>query len=243
MKKLLLIVPTLLVLAVSGWASQVDTEAAAAMSKLDRGRLTTNPVYTSLSRSVSDNELFSPRDPSVVMRFGPSFRYIGGQKFVLYGLADTEQHFFVETTADNKLQSLYWIQFEAYLPDNTYQYDYEDSPARLRLNDYDFYLDTAAVHSNPKKRRPGSDGSLAREFVLGKGYTFPEEFAYARLVHLTDASRRKELMIIFIDNLARLALTASDLNEDGKEARRWPEIEKKHLEKIRRTLTLIPHQN
>ena len=241
MKKLLLIVPTLFVLAVSGCAPQVDVEADAAAGELDRGRLTTDPVYTGLSRSVSDNELFSPRDPGVVMRFDPSFRHIGGQKFVLYGVADTEQHFFVETTADNKLKSLYWVQFEAYLPDNSYQYDYEDSPARLRLDDYDFYLDTAAVHSDPKKRRRGSDGSLARQFVLSKGYTFPEEFAYARLVHLTDASRRKELMIIFIDNLALLGLTAAELNEEGKEARRWPGIEKKHLEKIRRTLTLIPH--
>ncbi len=209
----------------------------------DRGRLTTEPVYTGLSRSVSENRLFSNRDPSVVMRFDRSFRHIGGQKFVLYGTADTEQHFFVETTADNKLQSFYWIQFEEYLPDNSYQYDYEDSPARLRLNDYDFYLDTAVIHSNPKKRRAGTDGSLARQFVLSKGYTFPEDFSYARLVYLTDASRRKELMIIFIDDLAPLGLTASDLDEDGKEARRWLEIEKKLLEKIRRTLTLTPHQN
>ena len=177
------------------------------------------------------------------MRFDPSFRHIGGQKFVLCGVADTEQHFFVETTPDNELKSLYWIQFEEYLPDNSYQYDYEDSPSRLQNDDYDFYLDTAAIHSNPKKRRRGSDGSLARQFVLSKGYTFPEDFAYARLVHLTDASRRKELMIIFIDNLAPLGLTASDLSEDGKEAQRWPEIEKKHLEKILRTLTMIPNQN
>ena len=243
MKKLLLIVPTLFVLGLSGCAPQVDVEADAAAGELDRASLTTEPVYTGLSRSVSKNGLFSPRDPSVVMRFDPSFRHIGGQKFVLYGVADTEQHFFLETTADNKLKSLYWIQFEAYLPDNSYQYDYEESPARLRLDDYDFYLDTAAVHSNPKKRRRGSDGALVRQFVLSKGYSFPEDFAYARLVHLTDASRRKELMIIFIEDLALLGLTAADLNEEGKEARRWPEIEKKHLEKIRRTLTLIPHQN
>ena len=210
---------------------------------LDRGRMTTDPIYTGLLRSVSENSLFSNRDPSVVMRFDPSFRHIGGQKFVLYGVADTEQHFFIETTADNKLMSLYWIQFEEYLPDTSYQYDYEDSPARLRLNDYDFYLDTAVIHSNPKKRRAGTDGSLARQFVLSKGYTFPEDFSYARLVYLTDASRRKELMIIFIDDLAPLGLTASDLDEDGKEARRWPEIEKKHLEKIRKTLTLRSQQN
>ena len=50
-------------------------------------------------------------------------------------------------------------------------------------------------------------------------------------------------MIIFMDNLEAYGLTAEDLSEDGDDAQRWPEIESIHLEKIRRTLTLIPHQN
>lgn len=50
-------------------------------------------------------------------------QYIGGQKFILYGVADTEQHFFVETDDDDKLTSVYWVQFEAYLPEKPYTYD------------------------------------------------------------------------------------------------------------------------
>jgi hypothetical protein len=158
---------------------------------------------------------------------------------VLYGVADTEQHFFVEANADNELTSLYWIQFEAYLPTNSYKYDYEDSPARIDLNDYDFYVDTAAVKPNPNNRRPGSDGSLARQFVQSKGYSYPDEFAYARLVHLTDSSRRKELMIIFLDGQALRGFDPANLAEDGADAATWPELEEAHLEKIRRTLTLM----
>jgi len=209
----------------------------------DRGRWTTEAEYTGLARSVTENELSSGRDPAVIMQFGPAFRHLGGQKFVLYGVADTEQHFFVETTDDNKLKSVYWVQFEAYLPDNSYDYDYEDSPLRLQFGDYDFYADTAAVQSNPeRKRRRGTDGARAREFLQSKGYTFPKNFAYARLVHLTDASRRKELMVIFIDDLAPLGVTGSDLQEGGKNVQRWREIEKDHLEKIRRTMTLVSPQ-
>jgi len=236
----------LMIFVISGCAPQVDVEADAAdAAEPDRGLLTTDPVYTSLLRSVSENRLFSPREPSLSMQFDSSFRYIGGQKFVLYAVADAEQHFFVETTADNILKSLYWVQFEAYLPDNTYQFDYEDSRARLQLNDYELYLDTSFGHSDPgqKKSSSRSDGYLVREFLLSKGYDVPEEYTYARLIHLTDASRRKELMIIFIDNLEAYGLTAADLGEDGNEAQRWAEIENLHLEKIRRTLTLIPHQS
>jgi hypothetical protein len=50
-------------------------------------------------------------------------------------------------------------------------------------------------------------------------------------------------MIIFIEDLSSTGLTASDLGKDGKNAHRWPEIEKKYLEKIRATLTLTPHKN
>jgi hypothetical protein len=64
----------------------------------DRGKLTTAPVFTGLIRQESENKLSSPRDPNVVLEFGSSFRHLGGQKFVLYGVADTEQHFFVEAT-------------------------------------------------------------------------------------------------------------------------------------------------
>lgn len=206
---------------------------------LDRGRKTTAPVYTDLLRSVSQNQLISPRDPNVTLKFGSDYRHIGGQKFILYGTADTEQHFFVETTADNQLKSLYWIQFEAYLPDHSQQYNYEDSPSRIRLNDFEFYLDTEPIRSDPSKRRRGSDGTLAREFVRSRGYEFPQDFAYARLVFLTDASRRKELMIVFIDDLATSGLTAPELSSNGSQAARWPKVEKKMLEKIRADLTLI----
>ena len=126
----------------------------------DRGRFTTEPEYANLGRAVSDNDLISEYDPGVILRFDAAYRHLGGQKFVLYGVADTEQHFFVETSADNKLQSVYWVQFEAYLPDNSSTYDYDDSPLRLALGDFEFYTDTAAVEFDPTRKRPrGTDGA------------------------------------------------------------------------------------
>ena len=53
---------------------------------------------------------------------------------VIVGVADTEQHFFVESTVDGTLKSVYWVQYEAYLPDNSYTYNYDDSPLRVALN-------------------------------------------------------------------------------------------------------------
>ncbi|MGI9265525.1 MAG: hypothetical protein ACR2QU_11400 [Gammaproteobacteria bacterium] len=207
----------------------------------DRGRFTTEAEYTGLSRTVVANDLVSKQDPTAILRFDPVYRHLGGQKFILYGVADTEQHFFVETTDDNKLKSVYWIQYEAYLPDKPYTYDYDDSPLRLTLGDYEFYTDTEVVSFDPdRKRSRGTDGAMAREFLASHGYTLPNDWAYARMVYLTDESRQKELMIIFIDDLAAQDLTAAELMDNGANAAHWAEVEQAHLDRIRRTLAVLP---
>lgn len=210
----------------------------------DRGRFTTDAEFTGLGRSVSGNDLISDYDPAVILRFDPAFRHVGGQKFILYGVADTEQHFFVETTADDKLKSVYWVQYEAYLPSKSYTYDYDDSPLRVTLNNIEFYTDTDVGEFDPnKKRRRGTDGAMARQFLASKGYVFPNDFAYARLVYLTDESRQKELMIIFIDDLSSRGLTAAELKEGAANASLLQEVGKAHLDRIRNTLTALPLEN
>jgi hypothetical protein len=208
----------------------------------DRGRFTTEPEFTGLARRVSGNDLVSDHDPAAVLRFDSAYRYIGGQKFILYGVADTEQHFFVETDADDKLKSVYWVQYEAYLPSKSYTYDYDDSPLQVTLGDYVFQTDTEAFGFDPdKKRKRGTDGSMARQFLASKGYAYPSEVLYARLVYLTDETRNKELMVIFMDDLTQLGLTAAELQEDGAHAARWPEVEKAHLDRVENTLEVLPH--
>jgi len=231
MKKLILIISIIVIasLAIAYWYFS------------DRGRFTTAPEFTGLSRIVSGNDLTSKYDPSAILRFDSIFHHIGGQKFILYGVADTEQHFFIETTNDNKLKSVFWIQYEAYLPGRRNTYNYDDSPLRVTLGDYEFYTDTDEVEYDPsRKRSKGTDGAMARQFLASKGYSLPKDFAYARLVYLTDDSNKKELMIIFIDDLLTQGLTASDLKDIGAFTARWSEVEQSHLDRVRNTLTVLP---
>lgn len=73
----------------------------------DPGRRTTKPEFSGLSRTVSGNTLLSQNDPPVRMTFDERFEHIGGQKFILYGTADVEQHFFVEEHPDGTLKSFF----------------------------------------------------------------------------------------------------------------------------------------
>lgn len=207
----------------------------------NRERFTTEPEYDGLTRRVVGNTLVSDHDPAGRLRFSSEFRYLGGQKFILYGVADTEQYFFVETTPDDVLKSVYWIQYEAYLPRRGGRYHYDDSPLRVTLGGLEFFTDTEAFHFDPdRKRKRGTDGSMAREYLARHGYRYPDEVLYARLVYLPDESRRKELMVIFMDDLESYGVTAADLGEGGSQSDRWKEIERAHLDRIRATLTVDP---
>ena len=229
----------LLVLGAGGVAIAVLASIVGYAFLTHPGRLTTRPVESGLRRTVTGNTLVSDADPAVRMTFDDRFEYLGGQKFVLYGTADTEQHFFVEPHPDGRLKSIFWIQFEAFLPDNEYTYDYSGSPLRTQVGTFDFFTDTAAGRTDPIRIEwPGTDGALARSFVADRGYAWPDDFAYARLAHLPDDARRTELLIFFIDDLAPTGRTAAELRAGGADEDRWPEIEAAHLDRIRRVMTL-----
>jgi hypothetical protein len=49
---------------------------------------------------------------------------------------------------------------------------------------------------------------------------------YVRLVHLLDEQTRKELMIIYGEDIAPSGLAAADLQRGGKAYDRWPASEK-----------------
>ena len=50
------------------------------------------------------------------------------------------------------------------------------------------------------------------------------EFMSQRLVHLVDASKRNELMIIYVEDLSDTGFTAANLSEGGSAHARWNEI-------------------
>lgn len=207
----------------------------------DRGRFTTTAEYEGLARQVVGQALISKSDPPLTLRFDSRYRYLGGQKFVLYGVADTEQHFFVELDDQGALLSVFWVQYEAYLPEVDYSYNYDDSPLRLSLGGLEFFTDTAAFEFDPDKPRArGTDGARVREFLALHGLSYPRQVTYARAVHLPDETRRSELMIIFMDDLARYGLSAAAVNEGGAEHARWAEIEAAHLQRLQSGIRVEP---
>ena len=145
-------------------------------------------------RRVDGRTIASPANPRATIEVADGFRYVGGQQFVLYGVANAEQHFFVDAAADGTVRRLYWLQFEGYLPDNTSQYRYA-SPDVRRIGPFDFFVDVLTTSPNPP--RSGSDSEHMRDFLQQHGFKLTSSAGAVRFVHLTDATKRNELMIIY----------------------------------------------
>lgn len=176
-----------------------------------------------VKRTVSGQVLTSKDMPAVKLEFDKGFKYAGAQSFVLYDVANAEQHFFVDADKDGRVKRLYWIQFEGYLPDNTYTYNY-DSPEIVTISGLNFFADVYARSLKGDLGRPDSDGNRARAFLQSKGFHVGTEVISQRLVHLVDETKRNELMIIYLEDLNGTGFTAADLNEGGSANAEWSNI-------------------
>lgn len=182
-------------------------------------------------RTVKGQVLTSTEMPAVRLRFEKAFKYVGTQNFILYDVARAEQHFFVDADEQQRIKRMYWVQFEGYLPSNTHTYRYRVTKT-VNIGGLDFIADAAARNINASPGRPDSDGSRARSFLEGKGYRMAsDDILSQRLVHLVDEAKRNELMIIYMEDLRRLGLTAADLASGGAAAARWNEIAKGLLDR------------
>ncbi len=188
-------------------------------------------------RRVEGNVITSLREPKVRIELPKAAQYVGADRFVLYEIADCELHVFVEADAQKKVQRLYWVQFEGYLPSKPELKHTYDSPRHAQIGGLDFYVDTS-ISTRDSKSKNGSDGEHVRALLRAKGYLRPESMASVRLVHLLDESKRQELMIIYAEDLGPTGLAAADLQENGPAHGQWPKIEESAIERATRALKL-----
>jgi hypothetical protein len=179
----------------------------------------------------------SDHDPKVRIALPKSAQYVGADRWVLYDMADCELHAFVDADARKNVQRLYWVQFEAYLPSRPELKHTYDSPRHAELGGLDFYVDTW-VRATDEPTRAGSDLEHILALIRAKGYRVPAGMMYVRLVHLLDETKRKELMIIYAEDLAPTGFTAAELQKGGKAYDQWPALEKPLVERAEQKVVI-----
>jgi hypothetical protein len=193
-------------------------------------------------RVVRDHVVISRHDPAAEIKLPNGFRYVGADRFLLTDPSlgdfdDCELHAFVAVDDARTIRALYWVQFEAYLPDHPdIQHTY-DSPRHAAIGGLDFYVDTwvSAGSTMPKQ---GSDEAHFYSLLASHGYR-REDLMSVRLVHL-DSTRRRELMIIYSENLARIGYTAMQLKDGGTDHGKWAAIEDGLIRRAEQGITIKP---
>jgi hypothetical protein len=188
-------------------------------------------------RRVQGNMIISEHDPKLRIRLPESVHYVGADRWVLYGIADCELHAFVKAAEQKNVQELYWVQFEGYIPTRPDLHHKYDSPRHATIGGLDFYVDSWP-RSNGEKTEPGSDREHIDALIRAKGYKIPANMMYVRLVNLLDAEKRKELMIIYGEDLASTGFTAADLREGGKAYGQWSMLQKGLIERAKTKIDL-----
>lgn len=193
-------------------------------------------------RAVTGQILSSKRDPAARLEFARNFKYAGGQRFILYGVADAEQHFFVDADSKGAIRSFYWIQFEHFLPGKGDTYNYSGRPL-VRVGALEFSADTKvfADYSNtvldfsPQRE---SDSARVGRFLNEKGFKPPAAAARVRMFHLPDSEHRIELMIIYVEALSPADIAPGDLPRESPADEKWPAIAKRVTEDATRGLSI-----
>jgi hypothetical protein len=186
---------------------------------------------------VQANVLTSERDPKIRIKLPSSVQYVGADRWPLFDLADCELHVFVEATAQKRVHRLYWLQFEAYLPSrpelhHTYPFAKTEKLSGLL---FDVRARFGASSEAPK---PGSDLEHVQALLRATGYQLPEAMMNVRFVHLFDEQKRKELMIIYAEDLASTGFTVEDLLPTGKHSAQWPSLEAILIQRAKNALDL-----
>jgi hypothetical protein len=190
------------------------------------------------TRSVSGQVLTSADTPAVRLKFDKAFKYVGGHDFILYDVARAEQHFFVDADGQGRIRRMYWVQFEGYLPTNTHTYRYQ-AKKTVNIGGLEFIADASARNIKGNTGRPDSDGSRARAFLESKNYRMAsDEVLSQRLVYLVDETRRNELMIIYMEDLSPMRVTAAELAPGGAASARWEDVSNGLLQRATESLKI-----
>lgn len=189
-------------------------------------------------RHVKGRTLVSSVLPPIKIKFDKDFKYVGTQSFILYNSAQVEQFFFI-AAGSKRIQRMFMVQFEGYLPDNTHTYNYKIDNT-VNLGGFAFMYDTAAVNVPAfRKQHPDSDAARAASFLEGKGYHLEgEDILFQRFIRLVDDARRNELLIIYYESLNGMGLTAADLYEKGRAAGQREKLFKEVMNRALKSFTV-----
>lgn len=204
------------------------------------GRFSSEVSTQGLKRTVEGNTLTSYQHPSARITFPPEYEYLGAQRFILYGTVEAEQYLFASSHPDGSTRSLINVQFETILPEIEGTYDYSTAPRAIRIGPLEFYVDADPVrrHWLVPNGLPGTDSERYYTFADERGFPVPKDYIWSRFAYVPEDTPRHEMLILQLEDLASMGLTAPALRQGGAKAGDWENLLDAHLLKLEQGITI-----
>ena len=152
--------------------------------------------------------------PAVRVRVDPAFEYLGSHQFEIYEAAQVERHIFVDAQ-DGSIQRLLIFQFEGYLSDNDYAYQWGVTNP-IDLGGQTYHHNTYCYNNNEViQQQPGSEPDHTTRILREKGYTLEDELMMSRFARIVGDDQRHELIIFYIENVNSTGHTLQEISEEG----------------------------
>jgi hypothetical protein len=178
----------------------------------------------------------SAMQPQIRLDIDTALSYVGSQRWILYNVAQAEQHLYVQRSPSG-VQRFLWIQFEEYIPSSNGKYDYSRS-APISAFGRELRTDKRFWTVPTTETRPESDGAYARRMLREKGMTLPPHMLYERFIYLPDSTGRRELMVIYAEELGFAGAIPADTLPAAKA--RLDALLAEHERRGLRTFTIAP---
>lgn len=166
-------------------------------------------------RSLHKNTIISLNSPPIRIEVSEQLRHVGILNFTLKNVAQVERYIYARSDGAGIVHRLFIVQFESVLPGIKGGYSFQViNPTRLSNHDYQtnvgFFNFAQAIASNP-----GAEAEQTKAFLDRNGLKVDGDFMVARYARITDAEKRHELILFYLENLRDMNLARAELEQGG----------------------------
>jgi hypothetical protein len=165
---------------------------------------------------VDSNTFISPENPKLQIVVDKKLAYLGSVSFVIDKIAAGNRFIFVRATPDKRIQKMFIIQQEGFLPssDDTYKYQISN-PVKLGSTDYRHSV-TIDDNDAAVREGPGKEADTTKRFLEARGYKLNSALVMSRFARPADEAHKQEIILFCFEDLSDYGHQLADFPENSE---------------------------
>ncbi len=164
---------------------------------------------------VEGNTFISPENPKLRIVVDKKLAYLGSAPFVIDKMAAGDRFIFVRATADKRVQQMFIIQQEGFLPwsDDTYKYPITN-PVKLGSASYRHSV-TIEDNDAAVREGPGKEADITKRLLESQGYKLNSALVMSRFARPADEAHKHEIILFCFEDLSEYGHALADFPENS----------------------------